>query len=294
MTSRVKPRLDSLATSGIVSPSESLGQKLMDMAGYGKISATAFMITAKKENKYLNNKLNNRPVKGKPLGPLTASKLTHVVDKLDRQDRTNMTNASVKRQTDRKIYIPTYLGGYRVIGCLDSGSDITILHMSLFTKVFSDKKYLSNSDNLSDSDLLSESDIPYITTFSDNSVPVQGRLSVPLKLSKFHSGINVPIYVINDIPNVPSFLLGNDLLYLGLGSISYTGSLDDPLPEVVFKYPTVFHCETYFESPSKLFTCQARCTLEPYEVQEVEFVLPPASPVIRTDHILTTSQEWDT
>ncbi len=65
-----------------------------------------------------------------------------------------------------------------MIGCLDSGSDITILHMSLFTKVFSDKKYLSNSDNLSDSDLLSESDIPYITTFSDNSVPVQGRLSV--------------------------------------------------------------------------------------------------------------------
>jgi hypothetical protein len=38
----------------------------------------------------------------------------------------------------------------------------------------------------------------------------------------------------------------------------------------------------------------ATCFLDPYEVKEVEFFLPQAAPVIRTDHILITGQVWDT
>ena len=141
---------------------------------------------------------------------------------------------------------------------------------------------------------LQASDIPFITTFSSNSVSVQGKLTTPLKLSRHHAGITISIYVINDIPNVPSSLLGNDLLTTGMGSISYTGPIGDPKPEVVFNHPVKYYCTTYYESPSKLFMCQAQCTLGPYEITEVEFSLSPAAPIIHTDHILISSQEWET
>ncbi len=76
-----------------------------------------------------------------------------------------------------------------------------------------------------------------------------------------------------------------------MGSISYTGPIGDPKPEVLFNYPMKHYCTTYHESPSKLFMCQAQCTLGPYEITEVEFSLSPAAPIIRTDHILISSQE---
>ncbi len=36
--------------------------------------------------------------------------------------------------SDKKIYTVTYIGKYRIIGCMDSGSDLTIMHLSLFQK----------------------------------------------------------------------------------------------------------------------------------------------------------------
>jgi hypothetical protein len=240
----------------------------MNMAEYGKISATAYSVRINKVAVSRNQSTTVRPVRGKPIGQLPPNK--------------QQLQPSFRKEPDRKIYMETYLKNFRIVGCLDSDSDITILHMSLFLKIFAYKNQLQTSD------------IPFITTFSSNSVSVQGKLITPLKLSRHHAGIAIPIYVINDIPHVPSFLLGNDLLSTGMGSISYTGPIGDPKPEVIFNHPVKHYCTAYYESPSKLFMCQAQCTLGPYEIAEVEFSLPPAAPIIRTDHILISNQEWDT
>ncbi len=37
---------------------------------------------------------------------------------------------------------------------------------------------------------------------------------------------------------------------------------------------------------------QGRNVLGPNEVQDVEFILTPAAPLIRTDHILITARQW--
>jgi hypothetical protein len=46
------------------------------------------------------------------------------------------------------------------------------------------------------------------------------------------------MYVTDGIPNVPPLLLGNDMLKLGMVTISYTGDTSAPYPEVIFKNPT--------------------------------------------------------
>ena len=38
--------------------------------------------------------------------------------------------------SDKKVYIPVYINKFRVIGCVDPGSDLTILHFSLYKKLF--------------------------------------------------------------------------------------------------------------------------------------------------------------
>jgi len=206
----------------------------MKLAGYSNISATSYMIRR---------------------GVVLSSKIKDNSSETDNSDNS------------KKLYIPTYLNKFRIVGCVDSGSDITILLESYFKRIFKGRTDLFKSD------------ISNITTFSDTVVPVIGKLNCLIQLSPSHPGINLPIYVIPDIPNVPVFLLGNDMLKAGLGMIAYSGDINDPSPEILFKYPVEHKCTVYNESPKDIYFCAATCTLDPYEVREIEFFLSKAAPV---------------
>ena len=229
---------------------ESTSEKLFEIAGYKNISATAFMARV---NKNIQHHRKNY--------------------------RETIYQIS---ENDKKIYIPVYLNKYRAVGCVDSGSDLTLVHFSLFKKLFKNTTILDISD------------IKHVTTFSNHSILVRGKLDYKIKLHKHHPGIPTTIYVIDDITNVPSLLLGNDLLKAGLGLIAYSGSVHNPQPEVIFNYPETYNCTVFYEAPETLFTCTAHCNLGPFESQNIEFYLPSASPVLRDDYILITSRKWDT
>jgi len=214
------------------------------MAGYSKISATSTLVQIKPPTKSL---------------PHSVYQIT---------------------ESDQKIYIPTFLNKFRVIGCVDSGSDLTLIQTSLFKKIFGSSTKLDTSD------------ITHITSFSNHTLTIQGKIQYRIRLHNKHPGIPVNIYVVPDIPNVPTLLLGNDMLKSGLGLIAYTGTLDSPLPEVIFKYPEYYACTVYYEKPSNSLTCMCNYELDPYETMDVMFELNPAAPVIKTDYILITSQQW--
>jgi len=182
---------------------------------------------------------------------------------------------------DKKIYIPIYLNKFRVVGCVDSGSDLTLMHVSLYKKVFGRLSKLESSD------------ICNITSFSSHTINVLGKMNYRIKLNPTHLGIPVEIYIVPDIPNVPSCLLGNNLLKSGLGLIAYSGSLESPWPEVLFKYPEVYNCKVYYETPIGAYTCSTYCNLEPFETKEVQFELNSAAPVIRKDFVLITAEKWN-
>jgi len=225
-----------------------LGEKLFEMAGYSNISATANYLSA------------------------TGQQLFSC----------NMASANSNLESDKKIFIPVIINKYRIVGCVDTGSDFNILHESYFKKIFKNKI----------PDLIKE--FSPILSFSDTVLPILGKFLCHVKLGWDHPGFSTNLYIVKDIPNVPIFLLGTDFLKTGLGLVAYSGSPTDPYPEVIFYHPEEYRCEVYHESPNELFTCTAFCTLGPYETQGVEFTLPRAAPVIRSDYILITGQEWDT
>ena len=183
--------------------------------------------------------------------------------------------------SDKKVFIKTYLNRFRIIGCFDSGSDLTIMHESLFRKVFSNPNCLQHSS------------IPVITTFSDTTIPVLGSIKCKIKLLPTHSGVWTDIFVIKDVPNQTPWLIGNDFLRSSLGSLSYVNNGLGPEPVLTVTKPEPLKCTTYYVAPRVLNICRAYYKLEPGEIAEVEFRLPPAAQVIRTDEILITSRKWE-
>jgi len=101
--------------------------------------------------------------------------------------------------SDKKIYTVTYIGKYRIIGCMDSGSDLTIMHLSLFKRLNLKIK-------------LDKENVPLITTFSNTGLQVCGSFHCILKFGIKHTGIPCAIYVIPDVPEQTQFLLGANLL----------------------------------------------------------------------------------
>ena len=91
--------------------------------------------------------------------------------------------------------------------------------------------------------------LPSLTTYSDHLLPIKGKVDIRVRLANNHPGILTTIYVVDDMQNVPALLLGTDFIKAGMGMIAYSGSFDDPFPEVIFHYPTEFRCSVYHESP---------------------------------------------
>jgi hypothetical protein len=182
--------------------------------------------------------------------------------------------------SDRKVYIPVYINKFRVIGCVDPGSDLTILHFSLYKKLF--KKSITFREN----------NIKYVNTFSNNNIEVKGGFDCYISLSKYSQGISICIYVVPDIPDQPSLLLGADLLREGKGGVFYEQSSpeESPKAEVLFNHPDLAQsCEVYETSPRELSTCWAEGEIGPFKTKTLEFYLPKAAPVVRTDYVLITS-----
>ena len=127
---------------------ESTSEKLFEIAGYKNISATAFMARV---NKNIQHHRKNC--------------------------RETIYQIS---ENDKKIYIPVYLNKYRAVGCVDSGSDLTLVHFSLFKKLFKNTTILDISD------------VKHVTTFSNHSILVRGKLDYKIKLHKHHPGYPLP------------------------------------------------------------------------------------------------------
>ena len=91
----------------------------------------------------------------------------------------------------------------------------------------------------------------------------------------------------------PFFLLGNDSLRAGMATIAYVGTVEDPVPEIIFFHPSYHKSSVFYVSPSALNFCLCNYEIKAFETQDVEFHLHSAAEVIRKDLILITSPGWD-
>ena len=194
----------------------------------------------------------------------------------------NKGTASRDQDSDKKVFLPTFINKFRIVGCLDPGSDISIMHESLFNKIC--------KNNLK----LQKGSIPEVTSFSDHSISILGTFNCTVKLNPNHTqGINLNVHVIADIPNQTPWLLGSNIMETGCGELKFRRTEAGPTPFVSFTEPIVYECTAYHIAPRELFLCHAHIDLGPGESEKIEFCLPAAAPLIRTDYVLVTSLYWD-
>ena len=217
----------------------------MEIAGMGNISATAYMIR------------------------IMGSQDTNSIFKISGND------------DDKKIFIPVYLNKLRVIACTDTGSDLTLLQISCFKKIFPHGKLQKEKNNT------------LIMSFSGTPVGLEGIFETEIRFEPRKPGIFVKLFIIPDNPIVPIFLFGNDSLRKGLVTLAYTGTIKNPVPEITFSYPVFHRSVVYYVSPRDMEKCYGEYELKPFETKDIEFYLHYAAAVIRKDTILITSPGWD-
>jgi len=183
--------------------------------------------------------------------------------------------------TEKKTFIPTYVNRFRIVGCLDPGSDVTLMQLSLFHKIFRCENALDKEN------------VPDVRSYSNDCISIVGTVKCIIRLDSSHVlGLEVLVYVIQDIPNQVPWLLGANALRAGLGGVHFEKSPIGPYPVVTFTKPYEYTCTAYHSAPRELLLVTAHCNLGPNESEDVVFNLSPAAPVVRNDFILITSKQW--
>jgi hypothetical protein len=191
-------------------------------------------------------------------------------------------NLTLKEGTDRKTYAPLFINNIRTVACIDTGSDLTLMQVTLFKKIFPNyKQYINPENEIS------------VNSFTNTAMKVLGIVPTYVKFTRYGTPITIDITIVDAISHkVPLLLFGNDSLSKSMTMIMYTGIKNNPVPEVIVKHPEEIKLKTYYDSPSKLTTCMAEYSLEPYSSGNVTVYLHPAAPVVKTDEILVSSYTW--
>jgi len=127
--------------------------------------------------------------------------------------------------SEKKVYVKTIINRFRVVGCFDSGSDLSIMHASLFRNIFGTIKNLDPSP------------VQDLRSFSNDSIRILGTKSVFMKFQPNHKGISATIYIIDDVPNQTPWLVGADILEKGLGQLSFVDLGRGSVPRLSFSRP---------------------------------------------------------
>ena len=225
---------------------------LLEMAKYSDISATSFTLTLESQSK--PNCL--------------------FVEDWELQEQSELEN---------KAFCAIFINKKRVISCIDSGSDLTIMQIGLLERIFQGLE----------KNLVEPSRVKNITSFSQNSIKVLGQLNCQVAFSKNGPLVEINITIVCNIPGVPTFLFGMDSMRRTKAVLSFDGGTN-ARPKMLVRNPIKQQAQIYDSAPRQLHICTAEVQLNPYETTATEFFLNPAAPVIRTDIILITSICWDT
>jgi hypothetical protein len=169
-----------------------------------------------------------------------------------------------------------------VVGHLDTGSEVCIIQYSVYKKISKKFGKMKNSN------------IKKLSSFCGGIINVMGEVQWEIKYSQYGKGIVHPVYIVKDIVGTPSVLFGDDLLKRSLGSITYTGTPENPIPTVTFTHPHEIILQTFYEKTDQLKCCYSTVDLLPYETKNVTFKLKSAATVLRNDFILISSSCIDT
>jgi hypothetical protein len=120
-----------------------------------------------------------------------------------------------------------------------------------------------------------------------NTIKIKGEVDLNLSFSSSKTVFVNRFYVIEDIPDIPNFLIGDDFLRKYKGIVLYFSS--DSIPTVIFMHPEKTISDVLYENMSETRLCRNHVNIKPYETVSLNMYLNPAAGVLRTDHVFITS-----
>ena len=185
--------------------------------------------------------------------------------------------------SERKTYFPLYINNKRVMVCVDQGSDLNLIQRSLFEKLFPLRTH----------EIKINKDMGVVKTFSNHPVKILGNLSCMVKVNRYGPPFITILTIIEDLKlGIPNFLFGNKGLQDGWALLAFTGCIDDPQPELIFKNPIEQQVTVSYAAPRHIYTAVGKYTISPLKTRRVKFYLHSAAQVICTDIILLTPAEF--
>ena len=160
-----------------------------------------------------------------------------------------LINEPITERIGKKIYCLAFLYKektcQRIISFLDSGADVSLIKENYLKKIFSNGEIDRCKVSTQNYDLKS---------FSNNRIEILYGVKLKMSFVKFERPFESQFLVIKDVQGAPSMLIGADIMQNTLLSISYVGSIENPLPEIRILKPKKQKVTSYFVNERQLLS----------------------------------------
>lgn len=206
-------------------------------------------------------------------------KILHI-DQINHNDSSLMLiqNFPVKEDSSTKIFSEIIISDTKMfhdtVGLVDSGADVSLIHINLLKRIFT-KKYIEAN--------LIKSKTP-LSSFSNHSITTLGVISLSVKFHKYHdpSSFSFIVYSGNHLYQV---LLGQDIMKYFRITLSFNNKHEATL---AIKKDKI---KCFASTPESLDTAHSTISLKAKQSKIFYFKINPAFTILHTEKILIEEQE---
>jgi len=209
----------------------------------------------------------------------TKIKILHI-DQINHNDSSLLLiqNFPLKEESSTKIFSEIIISDtkmfHETVGLVDSGADVSLIHINMLRRIFTQKYIESN---------LIKSKTP-LSSFSNHSITTLGVISLNIKFHKYHdpSEFSFIVYSGNHLYSV---LLGQDIMKKFRITLSFNNRHEATLAIIHDKI------KCFASTPESLNTAHSKISLTPKQSKICYFKINPAFTVLHTEKILIDEQE---
>ena len=166
------------------------------------------------------------------------------------------------------------------IALFDSGSTTTIIQKSYLDKIIS-QQYLHKHKQ--------DSQVVEIKSIANDIIKILFSIDLECKFAEKDVLTTIKFYVIQDIPNSPFLLLGNDAFSRAGLCLAFTGERGNGQPEIFkIKNEKILQIQVSYVSDEDLYSCSAHATINPHQSKHIKLKMPDMSPLLKSDIVLIT------
>ena len=188
----------------------------------------------------------------------------------------------------KKLFVPIYIRkryeSVKLIAFIDNGSNVSLIQSSYIQQLFNPNEI---------KDIIISKNNESINSYSNHSINVLYTIKIPISFKKFGKIQDINLLVIDDISNVPKFLIGTNILEAIFMSISYAGDYNNPIPEIHINLPEKLLLKSYYVSDFERYLIYTKKIIQPNSATHIKLYFNESAPCLLNEKILISSLYTD-